>query len=161
MQKYIRCHMVEAKPMTRGDYNTYRGWTIPADENPADGGYLVQYPDGYVSWCPKAQFETAAIPAENGLPYGYAMLLCRYFGKKIQRVNWNGQGQYVVYQDCATLFPLTPEQRKEASPEPMIEATSSCYVFHFVNRKTGETGIQVGWLASQADMAASDWVIVE
>ena len=30
-----------------------------------------------------------------------------------------------------------------------------------VNRKTGETGIQVGWLASQADMAASDWRIVE
>jgi hypothetical protein len=43
----------------------------------------------------------------------------------------------------------------------MLEATSSCFVFHFVNRKTGETGIQVGWLASQADMAASDWRIVE
>lgn len=59
MQKYIRCHIVEAEPMTRGDYNKFRGWEIPANENPADEGYKVVYPDGYVSWCPKAQFEAA------------------------------------------------------------------------------------------------------
>ena len=34
--KYIRMHQVEAEPMTRGDYNKFRGWTITADENPAD-----------------------------------------------------------------------------------------------------------------------------
>ncbi|MBQ4199546.1 MAG: DUF2829 domain-containing protein [Kiritimatiellae bacterium] len=62
MKKYIRCHIVEAKPMTRGDYNKYRGWKIPADENPADEGYHVVYPDGYESWCPKAQFEKASSP---------------------------------------------------------------------------------------------------
>ena len=157
---YIRCHRVKARPMTRGDYNAYRGWTMPANENAADEGYLVVYPDGYESWCPKAQFEAAGRPVD-GLTFGLAIDACRYHGAKIQRANWNGEGQYVVYQDCATLFPLTPEQRKEASPEPMLEATSACFVFHFVNRKTGETGIQVGWLASQADMAASDWRIVE
>ena len=155
MQKYIRSHMVEAKPMTRGDYNTYRGWTVPADENPADDGYLVQYPDGYVSWCPKAQFENAAIPAENGLPYGYAMLLCRYFGKKIQRANWNGQGQFVRFEH------VTAYEDGGCASQHERSIGSDCYVFHFVNRKTGETGIQVGWLASQADMAASDWVIVD
>ena len=160
MTKYIRSHIVEAEPMTRGDYNKHRGWEIPANENPADEGYHVVYPDGYESWCPKAQFEAAGRPID-GMTFGQAIDACRYKGAKIQRANWNGEGQYVVYQDCATLFPLTPEQRKEASPEPMLEATSSCFVFHFVNRKTGETGIQVGWLASQADMAASDWRIVE
>lgn len=29
--------------MTRGDYNNYRGWTIPKDEDPKDEGYLVKY----------------------------------------------------------------------------------------------------------------------
>lgn len=62
MQKYIRCHIVEAEPMTRGDYNKYRGWEIPANENPADEGYHVVYSDGYESWCPKAQFEEASSP---------------------------------------------------------------------------------------------------
>ena len=26
MKKYIRCHLVEAMPMTRGAYNKKRGW---------------------------------------------------------------------------------------------------------------------------------------
>jgi len=45
MQKYIGTKQIEARPMTRGDYNNYRGWQIPAEENPADEGYLVRYSD--------------------------------------------------------------------------------------------------------------------
>ena len=52
MQKYIGTKQIEARPMTRGDYNNYRGWQIPAEENPADEGYLVRYSDGYESWSP-------------------------------------------------------------------------------------------------------------
>lgn len=57
MKNYLRVHLVQAEPMTRGDYSKHRGWEIPANENPADEGYLVVYPDGYRSWCPKASFE--------------------------------------------------------------------------------------------------------
>lgn len=57
MQKYIGVKQVEAKPMTRGDYNDYRGWTVPKDENPNDEGYMVKYADDYVSWSPKETFE--------------------------------------------------------------------------------------------------------
>lgn len=32
MKKYIGVKQVSAKPMTRGDYNDYRGWTVPADK---------------------------------------------------------------------------------------------------------------------------------
>ena len=49
MKKYIGTKLIEAEPMTRGEYNTYRGWQIPADEKPEDGGYLLKYPDGNVS----------------------------------------------------------------------------------------------------------------
>ena len=58
-----------AQPMTRGEYNAYRGWEVPADENPADAGYLVEYLDGgksnhpahagYISWSPVDVFERA------------------------------------------------------------------------------------------------------
>ena len=58
---------VYAKPMNRAEYNAYRGWEVPADENPADDGYLVEYVDGgrgndsrhagYISWSPKDVFE--------------------------------------------------------------------------------------------------------
>ena len=36
MKTYIGVKKIEAEPMTRGDYNTYRGWQIPTDENPDD-----------------------------------------------------------------------------------------------------------------------------
>lgn len=57
MQKYIGVKQVEAKPMTRGHYNDYRGWTVPEGENPADEGYLVKHSDNYVSWIAKDDFE--------------------------------------------------------------------------------------------------------
>jgi len=59
MKSYIGIKKIEAKPMTRGAYNDYRGWIIPENENPADEGYVIEYYDGYVSWSPKKQFEEA------------------------------------------------------------------------------------------------------
>lgn len=56
-QNYIGIKMIKARPMTRGDYNKYRGWEIPENENPADDGYLVVYSDSYQSWSPKDVFE--------------------------------------------------------------------------------------------------------
>lgn len=57
MKKYVGTKMLEAKPMNRGEYNRYRGWPIPQDENPNDEGYLVKYQDGYESWSPVVVFE--------------------------------------------------------------------------------------------------------
>ena len=67
MKRYI-CHKeVNATPMTRKQYYDFRGWVVPADENPDDTGYLVEYLDGgkanttkfngYVSWSPSDVFE--------------------------------------------------------------------------------------------------------
>ena len=56
--KRYKCHKeVLAKPMNLGEYNKYRGWDIPDDEDPEALGYLVQYEDGYESWSPKKQLD--------------------------------------------------------------------------------------------------------
>ena len=77
---------VHARPMNRGDYNTYRGWEVPADENPADDGYLVEYLDGgksnhaahagYISWSPKDVFERSykEIPQSSLPPHQQRVL---------------------------------------------------------------------------------------
>lgn len=59
MKKYVGTKVIEATPMTRGDYNKFRSWQIPADEDPADEGYLVKHSDDYVSWSPASVFEEA------------------------------------------------------------------------------------------------------
>lgn len=75
MKKYIGCKLIEAEPMTRGNYNEYRGWLIPKNENPKDFGYLVRYPDGYESWSPKEVFDTAYFQVNDNkeLPSGVSI----------------------------------------------------------------------------------------
>lgn len=80
MKTYIGTKIIDAVPMTRYEYNCYRGWELPANENGADEGYLVEYHDGgkgndsrhagYISWSPKAQFDGAYLPIGDvsGMP---------------------------------------------------------------------------------------------
>lgn len=69
MKQYIGIKIIKAKPMTRGDYNDYRGWQIPEGENPADKGYLMEYENGHVQWLPEEMFETDYIEYDkNKLP---------------------------------------------------------------------------------------------
>lgn len=67
MKEFVGTKRLKAMPMTRGSYNAYRGWITPADENPSEDGYLVEYLDGgkpnherhagYISWSPKDVFD--------------------------------------------------------------------------------------------------------
>lgn len=69
MDHYIGTKTLKARPMTRGEYNDYREWTIPDDDDPNEAGYLVEYEDGgkandarhdgYISWSPADVFEKA------------------------------------------------------------------------------------------------------
>lgn len=65
LQPYIGCKFIEAKPMTLGEYNEFKGWTIPENEDPENEGYLVKYSDDYVSWSPSEAFEKAYISLED------------------------------------------------------------------------------------------------
>lgn len=70
MKLYIGTKRLKATPMTLGEYNLKRGWTIPADENPNKEGYFVQYSDDYVSWSPKDVFEESYV-VEKGHLFEY------------------------------------------------------------------------------------------
>ena len=64
---YTGTKFLYATPMDRLQYNNYRGWQVPSNEDPTDEGYLVEYTDGgkpndprhkgYISWSPKDVFE--------------------------------------------------------------------------------------------------------
>lgn len=59
MKTYIGAKIINATPMTLGDYNFSKGWEIPKDEKPDRAGYLIKYSDNYISWSPKEVFELA------------------------------------------------------------------------------------------------------
>ena len=91
MHVYIGTKMIKAMPMNRKEYNDYRGWPIPADEEASDEGYLVEYMDGpgnhpnhdgYISWSPKKQFDEAYL--DLGLIEGRPAYQQRVIGERAE-----------------------------------------------------------------------------
>lgn len=72
-------------------------------------------------------------------------------GKRIQREGWNGKKQYV---ELASAISYVNAQGKIVNVE---HAAIGNNALAFV----GTSGVQLGWLASQADMLAEDWKCVE
>lgn len=82
--------------------------------------------------------------------FGWAIMIVKA-GKKAQRIGWNGKGQYI---QIATGISFTNPNGEVINAEH--EAIGNKAIA-FV----GTSGIQMGWLASQADMLAEDWVEVQ
>ncbi len=162
MQRYIGNKVIKALPMTRLEYNEFRGWALPEDEDGADEGYLVEYVDGgqantsqyagYVSWSPKAVFERAYTPA-TGMDFGSAINALKA-GAKVARQGWNGKGMFLF---------LVPGSQFKVNRPPLLgiypEGTTIDYQPH-IDMKTAQ-GTVVPWLASQSDVLATDWEIVQ
>lgn len=73
-------------------------------------------------------------------------------GKKIQRKGWNGKTQYV---QLAYMVECICSDGNRIYDIHHNEIGSAFLMF------VGTSGYQCGWLASQADMLALDWQVVE
>lgn len=173
MQTYIGTKLIDARPMNRAEYNAYRGWTLPADENGADTGYLVEYLDGgqandprhlgYISWSPTAVFERAYRPV-NGMTFGLAIEALKA-GKRVARAGWNGKGMWLSLScDGTREVPAegfwSPHNAEFARQNGGSAKVLPCITMKTVD-STGREAILMGWLASQTDMLSEDWSIVE
>lgn len=58
MDNYIGCKIIQAEPMSLGEFKVRFSKVYPAGGGEEDG-YHVRYPDGYHSWSPKTGFEQA------------------------------------------------------------------------------------------------------
>jgi hypothetical protein len=72
-------------------------------------------------------------------------------GKKIQREGWNGKNQYVELATCISY--------KNANGEVVNVEHNA--IGNNALAFVGTSGVQLGWLASQADMLANDWNVTD
>ena len=150
METYIGTKIIEAAPAVKKGGKVYDlTWPIPRSMEPEEPGYRVRYPDGYESWSPKDVFEEAYRPTD-AMSFGLAIEAAKK-GKRIARKGWNGKGQYV---ELATAISY-------ASPNGAVVNAEHDAIGNQALAFVGTSGVQVGWLASQADMLADDWEIVE
>lgn len=163
---YFGTKQIIATAMTRLDYNDYRGWDLPDDENGADEGYLVEYVDGgaanhpnhagYISWSPSDVFEAAYQPT-TAMSFGHAILAMED-GRKVARDGWNGKGMWVAIQPGTTI--TADMARGGAAKGRADEGAEEFDILPHVDMRAADGSIVVGWLASQTDMLAKDWCIV-
>jgi len=171
MKAYIGTKVINAIPMDRLSYNVFRGWKLPDDENGTDDGYLVEYTDGgepnttaykgYVSWSPKEQFENA-YHSTSQLSFGDALIMLKQ-GNKVSRSGWNGKGMFIVMMDGLKLPSFNTQ---EAGPK--VNDRTAMFIGKdtpldsqpYIAMSTATGQWQPGWLASQADMLADDWMVV-
>lgn len=147
-QKYIGIKLIDAKPMTRLEYNQLRGWTVPENENPNDEGYLTQSEgfsnmvgfSGYVQWLPKDQFEKEYRSIDN-LTFGLAIEALKR-GEKVARAGWNGKGMHLEIQN--------PDERSKMTHPYLFMTIPEC--------KEGTR--RLPWQPAQVDLFAEDWQIV-
>ena len=72
-------------------------------------------------------------------------------GKKVARKGWNGKNQYIELATNVS-YKNTKDEIINVDHDAMGNKAIA-----FV----GTSGVQLGWLASQADMLAEDWQLVE
>lgn len=154
MKKYIGVKEVTARPMTLGDYNISKGWSIVDNEDPLDDGYQVKYPDDYVTWCPKVTFEKAHRLC-SAMPFGYAVEAMK-LGYKVARAGWNGKGMFVVYQKG---YPDGIPVNKQTAKAYGVEEGTLMKFRPYMQLKTAQNDCAM-WSPSGSDALADDWQII-
>ena len=76
-------------------------------------------------------------------------------GKKVARTGWNGSGMWLKYEEASSLGGSYGEPRSMMLPFIKMKVAGHSVEY-------GEECIDfVPWLASQTDILAEDWLIVE
>lgn len=86
----------------------------------------------------------------TGLSIGEAIEAMK-LGHKCSRAGWNGKNQHIELATCISY---------KNAHGAVVNAEHNAIGNHAV-AFVGTSGVQIGWLASQADMLAEDWQIVE
>lgn len=98
----------------------------------------------------------------SNLNFGQALEAMKA-GKRVTRAGWNGKGMYLWLMPAAT---LKAEWCREPHLKAMAEANGGeiealgTIRMYTVNAH-GRRAVLTGWLASQSDMLAEDWTILE
>ena len=145
MKKYLGVKLIEAEPMTHGQYSVEKyGESTNSEfsiQNKNSEGYKVVYEDGYVSWSPKEVFEKAYRPITD-LTFGLAVEAMKK-GLNVARKGWNGKGMFLSAQ--------FPDEHSKMTHPYLYMTIPEC-----------EEGTRLlPWQPAQVDLFGEDWGIVE
>lgn len=145
-EKKIVHESVLAQPMRLHEFNARTGYCL--DDRPDVDGYVVRNGNNE-TWYEKELFKEKYM---TGMPFGMAIEALKK-SKRVARAGWNGKGMYLVLVGGGTANHPLVESGGEVQALPSIGMWT-------VN-SDGRRAFLTGWLASQTDMLADDWMIAE
>ena len=160
-KKYKRTNIAEMRPYVPGE--DLSGISVSQEDNPAqDRGMIARNPNNHDDqwYVNRAYFEENFKPVDGEhMSFGQALQLLKA-GYKVRRRGWNGKGMFLFLLPEGTIPKSAIHDRKlkevlEESGKDHFEALGS------IRMKTADDKILTGWLASQTDMLAEDWEVVE
>ena len=162
MKMYIGTKIIQAEPC--------KAWKDDQMNKEGDEGYKVEYEGGYTSWSPKDVFEKAYRLIDN-MSFGLAIEALQK-GQKVARRGWNGKDMFIFMRPADELdidfipkvkslpdsvkTDLTAHGETHYASGDKIKVKFNAYLC----MKAADGSIVNGWLASQTDILADDWMIV-
>ena len=125
------------------------------------GDWIIRGVKGELYPCKPDVFEVTYAPASiktSSLSFGEALVMLKA-GVRVCRAGWNGKGMWLALTEGTPSLPAekfwNPHNRAFAERNG-----GSATVLPSITMKTATGEILMGWLASQTDMLADDWMVV-
>lgn len=131
MDKYIGVKIVNAEPQFKRTTKTVGGKIV---DSKGEDGCKVVYEDGYISWSPKDAFEKA-YRRIDAMTFGLAIEALN-ISKAVRRKSWDDNRQIFIWYEEGNIV-----------KNIMLEDSKHIPIEH--------------WSASQDDILAEDWMVVE
>jgi len=82
-------------------------------------------------------------------------------GNKVARKGWNGKGMFVSMTSGKVLDITKDDIWTKNIRDVAIGNGGTVELLPYLSMKTADNKIQIGWLASQSDLLAEDWEVIE
>lgn len=103
------------------------------------------------------------MPVDANFSFSYALLMIKA-GRRVARAGWNGKGMFIVLMPELKLPPYNTqgtERKVNDRTAKWIGEDQPLDCQPYIAMYTAQKQWQPGWLASQADLLANDWVFAE
>lgn len=116
--------------------------------------------DLYLRSCPDISITDYAIhiPEEEVMDFGVALMNLKE-GRRVARKGWNGKGMFLVMTSGSEI--PAENMRVDAARDYYTEHdVDTIKIAPHIDMKAADGTYVTGWLASQTDMLAEDWIIL-
>ena len=146
--------------------------TLEGDHHVSEGDFVIKGVNGEFYPCKRDIFEKTyeaveiepcdcdEAPQSACLDFGLALRFLKA-GLKVARAGWNGKGMWLAYSPGSKKLPANKFWAGPNRDYANAMSEQCADVLPYITMKTATGEILMGWLASQTDMLANDWQVVE